>query len=79
MKMDKDKLKEAVEQFLTAWDTGRATSITTAITRLKDANKPTKQEVANHLRDVIGKGYGAIDEDEWLENAIDFLEEGLEV
>ena len=77
--MDKDKLKEAVDKFLTAWDGGRATNITTAINRLKAARKPSKQDVANHLRDVIGKGYGAIDEDEWLEYAIDFLEEGLEV
>jgi len=71
-----DKLKEAVEQFLTAWDGGRATNITTAITRLKAANKPTKQEVASYLSNV--ECYSAEDE-QWIQYAIDFLEEGLEV
>ena len=77
--MDKDKLKEAVEQFLTAWDTGRATNITTAITRLKAANKPTKQEVASYLSNGIDKDWYSAEDEQWIQYAIDFLEEGLEV
>jgi len=77
--MDKDKLKEAVEQFLTAWDTGRATSISTAITRLKDANKPTKQEVVSYLSNGIDEDWYSAEDEQWIQYAIDFLEEGLEV
>jgi len=77
--MDKDKLKEAVEQFLTAWDTGRATSISTAITRLKDANKPTKQEVVSYLSKGIDDDWYSAEDEQWIQYAIDFLEEGLEV
>jgi len=72
--MDKDKLKEAVEQFLTAWDTGRATSISTAITRLKDANKPTKQEVVSYLSNGIDEDWYSAEDEQWIQYAIDFLE-----